>query len=85
MKITTKHVRNSLVTFVTHERSAVLFFLPSCCVNSLMMGDLIGVKETFSQILKAGLTEDSEARNEDSLRIGDTFNHENQGDENVKK
>ena len=24
MKITTKHVRNSLVTFVTHERSAVL-------------------------------------------------------------
>ena len=36
MKITTKHVRNSLVTFVTHERSAVLFFLPSCCVNSLL-------------------------------------------------
>lgn len=54
-------------------------------VNSPSMGDLIGVKETFSQILKAGLTEDSEARNEDSLRIGDTFNHENQGDENVKK
>ena len=36
MKITTKHVRNSLVTFVTHERSAVFFFLPSRCVNSLM-------------------------------------------------
>ena len=37
MKITTKHVRNSLVTFVTHERSAVFFFLPSCCVNSLLL------------------------------------------------
>ena len=32
---TTKHVRNSLVTFVTLERSAVFFFLPSCCVNLL--------------------------------------------------
>ena len=39
----------------------------------------------FLRFLKAGLTEDSEARNEDSLRIGDTFNHENQGDENVRK
>ena len=36
MKITTKHVKNSFVTFVTHERSAVFFFLPSCCVNSLI-------------------------------------------------
>ena len=36
MKITTKHVRNSPVTFVTHERSAVFFFLPFCCVNSLI-------------------------------------------------
>ena len=33
--ITTKHVRNSPVTFVTHKRLAVLFFLPSSCyVNS---------------------------------------------------
>ena len=32
--ITTKHVRNSPVTFVTHKRFDVLFFLPSCCVNS---------------------------------------------------
>ena len=40
MKITTKHVRNSLVTFVTHERSAVFFFLPSCCVNSLLWAAL---------------------------------------------
>ena len=36
MKITIKHIRNSLVTFVTHKRSAVFFFLPSCCVSSLI-------------------------------------------------
>ena len=36
MKITTKHVSNSPVTFVTDERFAALFFLPSCCVNSLL-------------------------------------------------
>ena len=30
-----KHVSNNPVTFVTHEHFAVLFFLPSCCVNSL--------------------------------------------------
>ena len=44
LKITTKHVSNSLVT---HERFVVLFFLPSCCVNSLMSGqtgDLVGLK-----------------------------------------
>ena len=35
MKITTKHASNSPVTFVTHKRFVVLFFLPSCCVNSL--------------------------------------------------
>ena len=33
MKITTKHARNSPVTFVTHKRFAVVFFLPSCCLN----------------------------------------------------
>ena len=32
----TKHASNSPVTFVTLERFAVLFFLPSCCVNSLI-------------------------------------------------
>ena len=37
MKFTTKHASNSPVTFVTHERFAVLFFLPSCCVNSLII------------------------------------------------
>ena len=37
MKITTKHASNSTVTFVTHKRFAVLFFLPSCCVNSLLL------------------------------------------------
>ena len=32
----TKHASNSPVTFVTIKRFAVLFFLPSCCVNSLL-------------------------------------------------
>ena len=36
VKITTKHASYSLVTFVTHKRFAVPFFLPSCCVNSLI-------------------------------------------------
>ena len=31
MSITTKHAINSPVTFVTHKRFAVLFFLPSRC------------------------------------------------------
>ena len=35
VKITTKHRSNGLVRFVTHKHFAVLFFLPSCCVNSL--------------------------------------------------
>ena len=35
MKTTTKHASNSPVTFVTHKRFVVLFFLPSCCVHSL--------------------------------------------------
>ena len=34
MTITTKHTSNSPVTFVTHKCFAVVFFLPSCCVNS---------------------------------------------------
>ena len=32
----TKQARNNAVTFVTLKRFAVLFFLPSCCVNSLL-------------------------------------------------
>ena len=36
MKITTKHVSNGPVTFVTQEHFAVLLFLPSCWVNSLL-------------------------------------------------
>ena len=39
MKFTTKHESNCLVTFVTHKRFAVLFFLPSCCVNSLITSE----------------------------------------------
>ena len=37
VKITTKHASYSLATFVTHKRFAVLFFLPPCCVNSLIL------------------------------------------------
>ena len=36
MKITKKHVSNRPVTIVAYKRFAVLFFLPSCCVNSLI-------------------------------------------------
>ena len=41
MKITTKHAStgNSHFTFVTRKRFAVLLFLPSCCVNSLVLDD----------------------------------------------
>ena len=35
LKITTRHARNSPVTFVTHKSFAVLFLLPSRCLNSL--------------------------------------------------
>ena len=36
-KIMTEHASNRPVTFVTHKHFAVLFFLQSCCVNSLLM------------------------------------------------
>ena len=36
-EITTEHASYSPVTFVTHKRFAVLFFPPSCCVNSLLL------------------------------------------------
>ena len=36
MKITTKLASNSNVTFVTHKHFAILFFLLSCCVHSLL-------------------------------------------------
>ena len=35
-EFSTKHASNSPVTFVTLKRFAVLFFPPSCCVNSLI-------------------------------------------------
>ena len=41
VKITTKHASYSLVTFVTHKRFAVLFFLPSRCVNSLVFSIMV--------------------------------------------
>ena len=52
MKITTKHAVNSPVTFATHKRFAVLFFLPSCCVNSLYKKTL-SASNTFSVVLRA--------------------------------
>ena len=47
VKVTTKHISNRPVTSVTHKRSAVLFFLPSCCVNSLLSheNDLQGLED----------------------------------------
>ena len=36
---------NSSVTFVTHKRFAVLFSLPSCCVNSLILTALHEVRQ----------------------------------------
>ena len=52
--------------------------------KTVVNSPLLASRKPFLRFLKAGLTEHSEARNEDGLRIGDTFNHENQGDENVK-
>ena len=52
MKITTKHVSNFPVTFVTHERFAVLFFLPSCCVNSLLFPIRLAFLLSKNQVLK---------------------------------
>ena len=40
MKITTKHASDSPVTIVSHTRFAILFFLPSFCVNSLLTCEL---------------------------------------------
>ena len=45
-KFPTKHTSNSPITFVTLKRFAVLFFLPSCWVNSLTNGRMM--KETNS-------------------------------------
>ena len=36
MKIRQNTSGNSPITFVTHERFVIPFFLPSCCVNSLL-------------------------------------------------
>ena len=35
-----KHASNRPITFVTPERFAVVFFLPSCCINSLLFMQL---------------------------------------------
>ena len=39
MKITTIHASNSPVRSVSHKRFVVLFFQPTCCVNSLIAGE----------------------------------------------
>ena len=46
----TKHASNIPVTFVTLKRFAVLFFLPSCCVNSLLSRDPHRENKTIKQI-----------------------------------
>ena len=35
-KITTAHESNSPVIFVTHKYFAILFLLPSCCINAIL-------------------------------------------------
>ena len=50
VKITTEHISDSLVTFVTHKRFAVLFFLPPCCVNSLMPPNVPGFVEHWRHL-----------------------------------
>ena len=37
VKITTEHESNSPVMFVTHKHFAILFFLPSCCINAILL------------------------------------------------
>lgn len=39
VKVTAKHVSNRPLTFVTNKRFAVLFFLPSSCVNCKLIND----------------------------------------------
>ena len=50
VKITTKYASYSLVTFVTHKRFAVLFFPPSCCVNSLRSEDGDGSENVAEKV-----------------------------------
>ena len=38
VEITRKLASYSPITFVTYKRFAVLFFLPSCCTNSIVIG-----------------------------------------------
>ena len=48
----TKHASNIPVTFVTLKRFAVLFFLPSCCVNSLSLPLPLSTLLIHSTVLK---------------------------------
>ena len=41
--------------FVTHKRFAVLFFLPSCCANSLIMAITRETRERLERVLKTHL------------------------------
>ena len=41
VKIITKHVSNRPVMFATYKCFAVLFFLPSCCVSSLIRRQMV--------------------------------------------
>ena len=51
VKITTKHASYSLVTFVTHKRFAVLYFLPSRCVNSLFTSQRSAKRERIRSVI----------------------------------
>ena len=46
----TKHASNSPVKCVTIKRSTVLFFLPACCVNSLLSSSNTPTKSSSGRV-----------------------------------
>ena len=46
------YASNSLVTFVTCKYFAIIYFLPSCCINSLIMISRVNVKCSTPHPLK---------------------------------
>ena len=46
------YASNSLVTFVTRKYFAIIYFLPSCCINSLIMISRVNVKCSTPHPLK---------------------------------
>ena len=80
VKIATKHGSNGLVRFVTHKRFAVVFFLPSCCVNSLIVEwrrlPRFPAKMTLVPVLVVVSSQ---------ILIGSLSNYDADGNENSKK